>query len=246
MKSKKGKIMSTRLIKDEKIKENATALLESAISCMLEPNIISVSTLIAKFSGSISTVRDAILWENFKTFIENLEENAENTKIINKLSGKLAEMGDSHENAKRIIKCIDEVGTKHKAIYLSNLTRALCADNINSNLYFKLCNCIIRLTEEDLVFLDKDISRRKEKLIYSEEIEKDSVYIDFKNEGLLLEADDGEGGLGYTKKAIDVCNYAINYGKIEKQLHFKAHEIQINGELTEKDILNIVKEENPI
>ena len=62
------------------------------------------------------------------------------------------------EYAKRLIKLIDDCGTKQKAYYLACLTRALILKYINPKKFFQLSRCIKNLTEEDIDYLKKNIN----------------------------------------------------------------------------------------
>lgn len=148
-------------------------LLEELVMAILEKDIISLGKFIKDICYSPYFIREQIFWQNFIEFLDNtFSDNDE----LRRFSVKLEEDGDSYENAKRIIKIIDDAGTKKKAIYISNLTRAYCLGKIDLYKYFKLTQCIIRLTDEDLIFLCDNIS--------SKHIDTDEDYIDdFRNCG---------------------------------------------------------------
>lgn len=174
-------------------------LLEELVMAILEKDIISLGKFIKDICCSPYFIREQIFWQNFIEFLDNtFSDNDE----LRRFSVKLEEDGDSYENAKRIIKIIDDAGTKKKAIYISNLTRAYCLGKIDLYKYFKLTQCIIRLTDEDLIFLCDNIS--------SKHIDTDEDYIDdFRNCGLLKEV---RGGFVYTKRAYELKKYSLWYG----------------------------------
>ena len=187
------------MTKSTEIKEYGKIMLEELVAAIAGGDILALGKLIKDIFDTPYFVREQIFWQNFIDYLDNACEDEGDLRI---LSQKLAEDGNSYENAKRIIKIIDDVGTKKKALYVSNLTRACCMGNISVSKFFKLSQCIVGLTDEDLVFLCDNISQKK--------IDTDEEYIDdFRNCGLLKEV---EGGFVYTKRAYELKKYSLWYG----------------------------------
>lgn len=187
------------IVKSSEIKEYGKNVLENLATVIISGDIVALGKLLIEIINSPYFIREQIFWQNFSEYLDNACANEED---LIKLSAKLAEDGNSSENAKRIIKLVDDAGTKQKAIYISNLTRAYCMENITQNKFFKLSQCIVRLTDEDLEFLKEYISRKV--------IETDEEYIDdFRNCGLLKEV---AGGFAYTKRAFELKKYSLCFG----------------------------------
>lgn len=187
------------IVNSSEIKEYGKNILENLVMAIISGDIAALGKLLNDIIGSPYFIREQIFWQNFSEYLDNACANEE--ELI-KLSAKLAEDGNSSENAKRIIKLVDDAGTKQKAIYISNLTRAYCMENITKNQFYKLSQCIVRLTDEDLEFLKENISRKV--------IETDEEYIDdFRNCGLLKEI---SGGFTYTKRAFELKKYSLCFG----------------------------------
>lgn len=130
------------------------------------------------------------------------------------------------EYAVRIDKMIDDCGTIQKSEYLVNLTRAIINGLIDTNKYFKLCNCVLNLTEEDLLFLQNDIGEKV--------INDDKEYIDdFRSVGILYEVN---GGYAYSRRAYDLKQYALLYNydeNINRPAIFLARVKPISIEITD-------------
>ena len=191
--------MIKSLAKSTEIKEYGKTMLEELVSAIASGDILALGKLIRDIFNSPYFIREQIFWKNFIDYLDNA---CEDEKGLRTLSEKLAEDGNSYENTKRIIKIIDDVGTRRKALYVSNLTRACCMGNISVSKFFKLSQCIVGLTDEDLMFLCENIGPKT--------IDTDEEYIDdFRNCGLLKEV---EGGFVYTKRAYELKKYSLWYG----------------------------------
>lgn len=201
------------LIHSNEIREKGKSMLENLTVALLSGDVIAIGNLLRELVGSPYFIREEIFWQNF---IEYLDNACDDEDDLRKLSEVLAEDGNSNENAKRLLKIIDDIGTRRKAIYISNLTRACCQHLIDRGKFFKLSQCIVRLTDEDLAFLCDNISKKK--------VETDEEYIDdFRNCGLMKEVD---GGFVYTKRAFELKKYSLWYG----------HEVEI-PEIPERQII---------
>ena len=125
-------------------------------------------------------------------------------QIPNEEAGYEGKPKELVENAKRLIKLLDETGTIQKSVYYANLTRAALNDEIDVGKFFKLCNCIRNIIEEDLKFLIYDIQSQGEKTITDDRETID----DFRSVGLIKEVD---GGFAYTLRAFELLKYGLMY-----------------------------------
>lgn len=213
------------LSQSEEVKDKGKNFLETLIAAFLSGDIVSIGKCICELSNSPIFIKEAIFYQNFNEYLSNTCADGD---ILRKFSAILAEGYNPEENAKRVIKIIDDVGTKQKAIYISNLTRACCMGSIDVNKFFKLAQCIVRLTDEDLIFLCDNISKQI--------IDTDEEYIDdFRNCGLMKEVD---GGFTYTKRAHELKKFALWYGHDveipqipERQILRRADEAEIEKEI---------------
>lgn len=212
-------MIDTELLNSEAIQSEASNILETAISIMSMDPTAAINAVKEIYQMPIR-VRDSIFLESLKIFLINLntDKSDGSEQIVNnlqKFSEVLAEVTPNEdaqyignpdrmrEYSKRIIKVLDDCGTIQKAIYIANVSRALANRLIDKNCFFKLCQCIRILTDEDLLtlknYIPKDI------------IDDDEMCIDdFRGVGLLYEVD---GGFAYSKRAYDLVNYALDYEK---------------------------------
>ncbi len=204
------------------VKEVAADLFEKAIGAFLLDDPKDAKDLAVQLLHLPSAIRDDIYWENFYAYLINVydfddEGHARKTFKL-KLAELLAEQAPNveagyggytdklRENVKRLIKLIDDAGTEQKVIYYANLTRAALNENIDRKRFFKLCNCVRNLTEEDLLFLIEDIQK-----INTSTINEDRDNIDdFRAVGLLKEV---EGGFSYSLRAFELLKYGLMYEK---------------------------------
>lgn len=142
-------------------------------------------------------IRDEIFWQNF---IQYINDTCTNQEELRKFSNRLAESDNPFEDVRRIIGIIDAAQTQKKVKYISNLTRACCMGNITKSKFFKLAQCIERLTDEDIDLLNN---------VSEAVVKTDEEFIeDFRNCGLLKEID---GGFAYTKRAYELKKYSLQY-----------------------------------
>ena len=137
--------------------EHGEDVLESAIGLLSRDPIAIISSLI-KLRKLTLTIRDEIFLENFQNYLIRLYDIDDAGSINNKCNEKLARLlaeqspneeagydGDPdrlHENAKRIVKLIDDASTIQKSIYYANLLELQLMD-ILAGLCF--LNCVIVL-----------------------------------------------------------------------------------------------------
>lgn len=184
-------------------------------------NPVAAVDLIKNVKNLPSTIRDGIFFECFESYILNLNEYDYKKNIfiednLKKMAVSLAGTSPNdeadyegnpnklHEYSKRIVKLIDDCGTIQKAVYLANISRSFAKHEIDKRLFFKLGQCIRMLTEEDLLFLKKNVTEGT--------ISGDDDYLDdFRGLGLMYEVD---GGFAYSKKAFQLLKYALDYESI--------------------------------
>lgn len=208
------------LIPSETVKAEASEFVENAIGVFMKDPLAAKNT-VEQLLRLPSTIRDGIYWENFLQYLLHVYEYDEATgRFSENLGQKLAEMlaeetpnedagypGDRdrlRENAKRLVKLIDDAGTMQKAVYYANLTRAVLHKLISRDKFFKLCNCVRSLTEEDLLFLTSDIQKTGTNTIKDDRDNLD----DFRAVGLLMEV---EEGFSYTRRAFELLKYGLKY-----------------------------------
>lgn len=175
---------------------------------------VAVVDLIKEVKTLPSTIRDGIFFECFEAYILNLNEyDCKKKKFcednLKKMAVSLAEASSNeeadyegmHECSKRIVKIIDDCGTIQKAVYLSNISRALAKHEINIRDFFKLGQCIRMLTEEDLLFLKENVREGT--------VSGEGDYVDdFRGVGLMYEV---KAGFAYSLRAFRLLKYALDY-----------------------------------
>lgn len=102
------------LIYSNEIREKGKSMLENLTVALLSGDVIAIGNLLRELVGSPYFIREEIFWQNF---IEYLDNACDDEDDLRKLSEVLAEDGNSNENAKRLLKIIDDIGTRRKAIY---------------------------------------------------------------------------------------------------------------------------------
>ena len=175
------------------------------------------------------TIRDSIFFDSLEAFLlayysedpSTRKSNARNLRSCAEILASASPNAEADypgnpeklkEYAKRIIKLIDDCGTKIKAVYIANLTRAVSSFQIDSSKYFQLSRCVRYLIEEDLAFLRDHI---KEGSISLDESKID----DFRALGLIGETKDG---FTYTRRAFELKKYALCYEESHQKIpdHF--------------------------
>lgn len=245
-----GKIIKSvkGIIMPDSTKDTAGEIFKDAVGA-LQKDPISAWSLIKNMKNLPSALRDSIFMECLQVFLLNsypfdldkqefVGDNLISLAIVladaspNQEAGYAGNPEVLREYAKRIVKLIDDCGTIQKAYYLACLTRALTSRAIDTKKYFKLCQCIRNLTEEDLLFLKSHISQNI--------ITTDEDYIDdFRALGLLKDVDDG---FAYTPRAFELKKYALNYeGNVIIPASFPERYKPITMEpISKEDIQNIV------
>lgn len=211
IKNSKGILMS------ETTKDELTGIGKKAVSALLKDPVAGLELVIG-LHNLPSAVRDGIFIENLQVFLLNsCEYNSEKQEFVdstltsfvealaeaspNEEAGYIGNPDKLTEYAKRIVKTIDDCGTIQKSYYLACLARAVRKKDINTSEFFKFAQCIRNLTEEDLLFIKKHITK--------DVITEDKEYIDdFRALGLMKDVD---GGFAYTERAFRLVKYSLDY-----------------------------------
>ena len=208
------------ILNSETVKEELHVAVENAVNIM-SGDLLAVKDLIKQLFTAPERLRDGIYLECFLAYLLCVYDyDPEKREFIDNNNRKLAEMlaevtpnpeagyeGNPSvlkENAKRIVKLIDEAGTIQKAIYYANLTRAAINGHITRDHFFKLSNCVRMLTDEDLIFFEGHIQKQG-----TGTIKDDYDFIDdYRSVGLLKEVKDG---FSYTQRAFELLKYGLKY-----------------------------------
>lgn len=210
----------TNLLKSKVLINEKKSFIDNAIGVFTK-DPVSVMKLFEEIRTFPSRIRDEIYWENFETYLFHVYDyDKEKSILVNKnkkeLSVLLAEATPNQdadypgnpehlrEGAKRLVKLLDDAGTKQKSVYYANLTRAALNDYITRDKFFKLCKCISELTEEDICRFISHIQKTG-----TNTIKDDFDFIDdFRSVGLLKEV---YGGFAYTNRAFELLKYGFKY-----------------------------------
>lgn len=204
-------------VKSNTVQENGKTIFGKLLEIFMSGPTAALS-LALDLKALPLTIRDSIFLECLETYILNSyqfnEETSQfETQYLESFAVALADAspnpaGDYEgsdeqliEYAKRLIKLIDDCGTKQKTYYLACMTRALLSKQIDRCKFFQLSRCIRSLTEEDLLFLCGHIQKVN--------VSRDEEYIDdYRALGLLYETDEG---FSYSKRAFELKKYALCY-----------------------------------
>lgn len=202
----------------EELKIEITNIFEDIIGAIMKDPVSMISFINDCKDGPLK-LRDAAFLDSMQCFLENVYEptdikgtvvnhNLKSLAVVlaeaspNYVAGYEGNMEVLKEYARRLVKLIDDCGTHKKAVYLSSLTRAVISGEIDTSKYFKLAHCLMVLTEEDLIFLNNNISKDYTK--------SDDDYIDdFVALGLMRLSE--VEGYFYTKRAFELKKYALDY-----------------------------------
>lgn len=127
------------------------------------------------------------------------------------LRAKLAENGNSNENALRLVASINRAETMQKIQYLVNVTRCLLTNFIDRPTYFRICHAVTFSLEEDLSFLKDHID--EEDLVYNSYVQG------LLTTGLMYQSvidGNDESKYSFTPLARLVDQYAVSYENLER------------------------------
>lgn len=200
------------------LKKYGYSTVEDLVNAILNRDVVALINFLKDVINSPCFIRDALFWNNFIEYVDNAFCNEGE---LRKFSGMLAENENSEENAKRIIKIIADIDTRKKTLYVANLTRAYCAKSIGVEKYFKLSQVIVRLIDEDLIFLSENINDS-----FIQDVNSDRID-DFIACGLLTQIG---GKFKYSSRAWDLVNFALKYDQ----------PIDIPKQMPERQLINYV------
>lgn len=146
------------------------------------------------------SIPDMILWTNLYYF---LQEGDFDYGQLRKLSAKLEESGNRHDNAAHIVYTINKIDDPKKAGIISRLTQSVINSQIDLALYFRLIKAVDNMIYSDMQYLSENVEKT---MIDSEDEHID----DFLANGLIYSID---GGFAYTDKSYDLVEYGISRGK---------------------------------
>ena len=227
-----------KVARSDTVKASGKTLFKDIIGILMyDPN--AAWSMLEDVKKLSSTIRDGIFFECLETYIlysyrYNEETNQFESENLQSLAEALADASPNteanyegrpdklNEYAKRLIKLIDDCGTKQKARYIASLTRALLSKQIDTQKFFQLSRCIRNLREEDILFLSENIDQRN--------VSGENDYVaDYRALGLLYETNNG---FSYSKRAFELKKYALCY---EKQIaipeSFPKKHTPLGGEL---------------
>lgn len=99
-------------------------------------------------------IQQTLFWGRFTMFLEGVFIDDES---IRKMSEIFVEHEERVDYSMRIIKIIDDIDTKTKTKFISNLTKSLLAKFITKTDYYRLCYIVRSTLEEDLNYVSKNI-----------------------------------------------------------------------------------------
>lgn len=179
--------------------ELKTTILEALIDCFIG-NPEEFGEKVIALIKEARSIPDMILWTNLYYF---LQEGDFDYGQLRKLSAKLEESGNRHDNAARIVYTINKIDDPKKAGIISHLTQSVINSQIDLALYFRLIKAVDNMIYSDMQYLSENVEKT---MIDSEDEHID----DFLANGLIYSID---GGFAYTDKSYDLVEYGISRGK---------------------------------
>lgn len=150
-----------KVARSDTVKASGKTLFKDIIGILMyDPN--AAWSMLEDVKKLSSTIRDGFFFECLETYIlysyrYNEETNQFESENLQSLAEALADASPNteanyegrpdklNEYAKRLIKLIDDCGTKQKARYIASLTRALLSKQIDTQKFFQLSRCIRNL-----------------------------------------------------------------------------------------------------
>ena len=195
------------LASNNTVKEDSENFINNIIEGVLG-NPLAIAKVIVAIAKSPFYIREQLFWSKLETFLNGiyLEESDLAT-----LRAKLAENGNSNENALRLVASIDRAETMQKIQYLVNATKCFLTNFIDRPTYFRICHAVTYTLEEDLSFLKEHID--EEDLVYG-------IYVQgLLTTGLMYQSvidGDDESKYSFTPLAGLVDQYAVSYENLER------------------------------
>ena len=165
---------------------------------------VAPAQLVTRIAGTCFQIPNVLFVTKLIWFLDGAELNEKDRE---KLRKRLKPDGSS-EFAHRLVELINQCESKRKVKYLSNATRALINDCIDRRLYFRVCNVVTQLIEEDLVFLRDHVLEGDRTYPYSIEVQS------LASMGLMLQRARADASFVYTFTSLakQVDQYAISFG----------------------------------
>ena len=136
----------------ENVKEIGVITLEEVANCLWEdvPYIVKIGKNLISLPHLI---HQEIFWNKFTKFAKGIKSDP---SFAAKFATKIANAEDRAEYAKRIITILEKIEEEQKVDYIINATRALCWDQIDRSVYFRICRSIENVYIDDLNFVLKN------------------------------------------------------------------------------------------
>lgn len=136
----------------ENVKEIGVITLEEVANCLWEdvPYIVKIGKNLISLPHLI---HQEIFWNKFTKFVKGIKSDP---FFAAKFATKIANAEDRAEYAKRIITILEKIEEEQKVDYIINATRALCWDQIDRSVYFRICRTIENVYIDDLNFVLKN------------------------------------------------------------------------------------------
>ena len=133
----------------ENVKEIGVITLEEVANCLWEdvPYIVKIGKNLISLPHLI---HQEIFWNKFTKFVKGIKSDP---SFEAKFATKIANAEDRAEYAKRIITILEKIEEEQKVDYIINATRALCWDQIDRSVYFRICRAIENVYIDDLNFV---------------------------------------------------------------------------------------------
>ena len=133
----------------ENVKEIGLITIEEVANCLWEdvPYIIKIGKNLISLPHLI---HQEIFWNKFTKFVKGIKSDP---TFEAKFATKIANAEDRSEYAKRIITILEKIEEEQKVDYILNATRALCWDQIDRSVYFRICRAIENVYIDDLNFV---------------------------------------------------------------------------------------------
>lgn len=179
-------------------------------------------------------IREQIFWTKMEAFLNGVFLNESDSL---ELGEKLAEDGEKHEVALRLLDIIDKAETLKKIQFIINATHCLRSGLINRTEYFRICHLIVTTLEEDLTFLS--IHMHEENLHYSDSVQG------LLTSGLMYQSIfDGNGEQKYSFSVVAklVDQYAVSFENSERYPAHNEYAREVTSHKMEID--NVVTLEN--
>ena len=133
----------------ENVKDIGIITFEEVANCLWEdvPYIVKIGKNLLSLPHLI---HQEIFWNKFTKFVSGIKSDP---AFEAKFATKIANAEDRSEYARRIITILEKIEEEQKVDYIINATRALCWDQIDRSLYFRICRAIENVYIDDLKFV---------------------------------------------------------------------------------------------